>query len=97
MGALFDFKCKGCEYTAEVAGAETCGVILITITILCLDCECLYDVETGTRSRAYVNATHREPRCPKRKGHRIRKWEYPDVCPKCGGEMGQSGIRCLWD
>ena len=97
MGVWSNFKCKQCEYTPEVSGMEDRGMICFTTTILCQDCKRLYDVVTEKHSRWDDRSDQVEPRCPRRKDHKFRKWVFPDVCPKCGGEMEQSKSMVFWD
>jgi hypothetical protein len=56
MGELFEFKCPGCGYRAEVSGGEDCGDIVITETMVCKKCLRVVDVEVGFAARASVPA-----------------------------------------
>ena len=39
MGLYVGHKCKGCGYSRDVAGGVEAGMKVITITVVCLDCQ----------------------------------------------------------
>ncbi len=93
MGNRYSFKCQKCNYTADVCGDSSAGMLVVLKTIHCLDCKKLYDVVVlDTRTME-----EKAPRCPKSKKHRFQTWKYPDVCPQCGNEMENEGMTMLWD
>ncbi len=50
MGSWTEFRCGSCGYEAMVSGRDDAGMLVNTTTILCEDCEELYDVVTLRRS-----------------------------------------------
>lgn len=41
---------------------------------------------------------HFKPACPVFAGHRIREWQAPDKCPKCGCHLERNALPFrLWD
>ena len=75
-----DGVCERCGYEVEVSGGDDAGMIVNTTTILCEDCEELYDVITFRRARGPEEEPDPgpiEPRCPKSKRHTFRLWEHP--------------------
>ena len=100
MGAHYQFLCERCGYEAEVSGGDDAGMIVNTTTILCEDCEELYDAVTFRRAwgpEEEPDPGPIEPRCPKSKRHSFRPWEHPGPCPRCGNEMTMGGMLALWD
>jgi Zn finger protein HypA/HybF involved in hydrogenase expression len=93
MGQRFELQCPTCAYTAQVNGGEDAGMIGVTTTITCLDCQKLYDAVTWKAA----TGLERTPTCPKRKTHRIELWTHPGACPKCGSSMAETGLTALWD
>lgn len=99
MGACIEFRCGSCGYEAMVSGRDDVGFTSYTTTILCEDCEELYDVITSERDRTEGGAGRSEMRleCPESDGHKIRRWEHPDTCPRCGEEMTVGDKITMWD
>ena len=100
MGATYQFRCGSCAYEARVSGGDDAGMIVSTTTILCEDCEELYDVVTARRARGPEEEPDPgsiEPRCPKSKRHSFRLWEQPGPCPRCGNKMTMGEEMALWD
>jgi hypothetical protein len=97
MGTLYDFHCESCDYQAELAGSDDCGIAQATTTILCEDCNELYDVPISD------DAMRRDPerevttRCPTSPSHRWRLWRHPGPCPKCGATMTRGSETLVWD
>ena len=101
MGGWLEFKCGSCGYEVMVSGRDDVGFSARTTTVLCNDCEKLYDVVTfkvpgGMGTERKPTGTI-EPECPKSNEHAIRRWTHPDVCPKCGDEMLMGDKLTLWD
>ena len=100
MGLWIEFRCKSCGYEAMVSGRDDMGEIADTTTILCEDCEELYDVITFRRTKLPEEESRLgpiEPECPKAAGHAFRRWEDPDACPKCGNPMTHGEKWTIWD
>lgn len=95
MGCIKEFICTDCGYSVESSGGRDYGMQCATTTILCEDCKKLYDVTIS--KQPWDTESFHEPLCPKVKSHRIRLWNYPDVCPKCGGEMKLGMNTTYWD
>lgn len=101
MGVWYEYKCGSCGYRAEVSGGDDAGMVANTTTILCEECQELYDVVTFRRDgmtesdEASLGAV--EPACPKSGRHASRRWKYPDACPKCGTEMSLGESIAIWD
>lgn len=51
VGAWIEFRCATCGYEAMVSGKDDAGMKVSTTTVLCEECEELYDVVTFRRSR----------------------------------------------
>lgn len=96
MGETRTFCCTKCGYSAQVSGGNDVGMTFATTTVLCEGCRELMDVVTGEPENLVTSV---EPRCPKRKRHRVRRWAHPDVCPRCGDSMAvdPNGREILWD
>ncbi|MBP7937820.1 MAG: hypothetical protein KA354_24535 [Phycisphaerae bacterium] len=68
-----------------------------TQTILCEDCKRLMDVletlidETGKESEAHAL------KCYRSSGHRIKVWNHPGPCPRCGQTMTRGEVTVMWD
>lgn len=99
MGAKLEFRCESCGYEAMVSGRDDVGFNAATTTILCEECEELYDVATSTPMRTERGAGRSEirPKCPKSSRHTIEQWEHPGACPKCGNEMTIGEKITMWD
>lgn len=100
MGALYQFTCSKCGYTAEVSGGSDYGMVSITRTITCTVCKELVDVEVGeivmreNTSQEFERKVHE---CPNDQRHEARVWSCPSGCPKCGANMTQGPATILWD
>ncbi len=99
MGAKIEFKCESCGYEVMVSGRDDVGLKSYTTTILCEDCEDLYDVITSEpiRTERGPGRSEKRPGCPRSSGHTIRRWEHPDSCPRCGNEMAVGDKISMWD
>jgi len=95
MGNIYEFKCPKCHYAVEVSGGDDCGMVSATTTILCKECKKLYDVMIG--SAPLNENSYSTPICPEKRGHTVRRWTYPDVCPKCGAMIKKGELVLLWD
>ena len=97
MGQRYEFCCESCGYTAEVSGDIDSGDRYGTTTIVCHDCQELYDVTVADFHVSGIEPKAFPARCPKDPSHRIEEWTYPGQCPRCGGQMTQGDMVCLWD
>lgn len=74
--------CGSCGYEVMVSGKDDLGFFTRTTTILCEDCEELYDVVTSRRPGGPGSEGKRmgvlEPECPKSTEHAFRRWTHPD-------------------
>lgn len=99
MGMRVEFICPACGLKGLVSGGEDCGMVAATTTIYCETCETLQDalvseVPFDTAPRQI------EPRCEKRKSHRIQVWNRDQPCPRCGQALlkeDEAGITLMWD
>ena len=65
MGRSFVFHCPKCEYAARVAGGEDRGLVCFVGTVVCRDCNELFDAVTRARlSRDWLSG---------------RKWRFLDA------------------
>jgi hypothetical protein len=98
MGEWFEFKCHGCGYRAEVSGGEDCGMIAVTETMVCENCQELVDVQVGYALPLYHGEWDKNmTRCPVCHSDDVTPWEKGWPCPKCGKRMVKGGSVCLWD
>ncbi len=100
VGAWIEFTCGACDYEAMVSGRDDAGFAASTTTIVCEDCEELYDVVTLRLPRGGAEGLDPkpiEPKCPKSGRHTVGRWEHPGACPKCGHEMGIGEKITMWD
>jgi hypothetical protein len=96
MGQLYHFSCPECGYRAEVSGGGDAGMMVLTTTIVCTDCRCLYDIVTAETEDQKPPKQH-ELRCPEFPTHKVIRWKNGDPCPKCGTQMVKGKMGCLWD
>ncbi len=101
MGGWIEFRCGSCGYEVMVSGRDDAGFFTRTTTILCEDCEELYDAVTFRRPGGPGGEGKRmgaiEPECPRSGGHTVRRWTHPDTCPKCGNIMVRGEKGAIWD
>jgi len=109
MGERITFQCNGCGYGALVSGGLDAGECVCTQTIYCLDCNELMDVVSAVQKgfeepgmeltdEAEESLLIVRIRCERDPNHQWRKWNFPDVCPRCRASMTRShGLRMLWD
>jgi hypothetical protein len=96
MGSLYQFTCPACHYQVEVSGQRDAGMMVETETVVCLDCQKLYDVVIRDLQKP-LNEGERQLRCPKSKKHRVSIWKDGGCCPKCGDVLRNDGETMLWD
>ena len=97
MGTLYQFDCPACHYSAEVSGGDDAGMEMLTTTIVCSECQRLFDVPTGW-SEPFASKKPPQLRCPKSKTHHIGKWQAGGLCPKCGATMQKNAANIVcWD
>ncbi len=98
MGGWIEFRCGSCGYEVMVSGRDDAGFFVNTTTVLCEDCEGLYDVVTFKRPGAEGKRMGAiEPGCPRSGWHTVRQWKHPDTCPKCGNIMVRGEKVTMWD
>ncbi len=99
MGAKLEFRCESCGYEAMVSGRDDFGFKARTTTILCEECEELYDVVTSIsiHNEGAADRPEIEPKCPRSNRHTVGRWEHPGACPKCGDEMTGGDKITMWD
>ncbi len=93
MGRQHEFTCPACGYAVTVSGGDDAGMNVITTTLLCETCKTLEDVVVHQLKPERI----REPRCPRSPRHKVRRWVFPDVCPKCGTTMELGEVETIWD
>ena len=101
MGSWEEFGCRSCGYEVMVSGRGDAGFFVNTTTILCEDCEGLYDAVTFRRPGGPGAGRNRmgaiEPECPRSDWHTVRRWKCPGACPKCGNTMVRGEKVTIWD
>lgn len=99
MGQSLGLTCAGCGYTVETSGGNDVGMACATTTIVCVDCQAIYDVVISEEPWRVMDGEPGEIAivCPKRKRHTVRPWTHPGACPKCGAAMEPNGTYILWD
>ncbi len=99
MGAIFEFRCESCGYEVMVSGRDDFGFRSYTMTVVCEECEELYDVVTSVAMPpdGGVDRSEVEPQCPESKWHTVGRWEHPGACPKCGDEITTGDKITMWD
>jgi len=97
MGTLYNFGCGSCDYRAEVSGGQGAGMAQLTATIVCEDCQELYDVVTCeqplNRAREHEIPIH----CPESAFHQVHLWTHPGSCPRCGASLRREREIAIWD
>jgi hypothetical protein len=85
------------------------GMACRTTTIVCEECQELYDVVTSeTPWEGAPDIGEEALVCPgpesaddgeesPNPGHRVRRWTYPGPCPKCGKTISQGEMVVMWD
>ncbi len=98
MATLYRFTCPICAYSAEVAGGEGGSDDRPTRTMVCLDCEELFEADVPLLSWGQVVEIATGPqgttvggkplRCPADEDHEVQAWPNPPgLCPRCATEM----------
>ena len=107
MGSRREHLCPRCSYKAVVTGGPDVGMSRVyTLTIACIDCQELYDVD-WLEPRQDVNVDASAPvqwtwkqsrlRCPENSAH---EWEpFMGQCPVCRTmlEINEEGESYDWD
>jgi len=102
VGAWIEFRCGSCGYEVMVSGGDDEGFFSRTTTVVCEECEELYDVVTFGRSET-TNADEGddlepvEPECPRSSRHTLRRWTHPGACPRCEDTMMHGEKITMWD
>ncbi len=99
MGMSIDFHCPACGLKGHVSGGEDVGMLAVTTTIYCVTCETLQDAAVAEDVLAEPHV-RTEPRCEKRKRHRIKLWNRDEPCPRCGQGLlqeAENGMVTMWD
>lgn len=101
MGMQFEFFCRNCGYTAGVSGGRDCGFRYVSQTIVCKDCQELYDAEANENAAdVLVDGKIRGKLtgicCPRDPTHKFVIFRRPWKCPKCEKplERGDAGLCC---
>ena len=97
MSTLYAFDRNSSGYRAEVSGHEDCGMASATTTILCENCQELYDVETSSDPITRKSEHEIPVRCPVSSAHVWRLWQHPGPCPQCGAAMTRGAATLIWD
>ncbi len=100
MGRLFEFGCEHCGYQAEVSGGEDAGYLIVTRTMICLDCKEVVDVVVGESHPGSLGSDiDIVGRCLRCRGRQVVPWPQSRPCPKCGRRMNKldTGRVCFWD
>lgn len=82
MAFIQTFHCAACGYAAQVSGGADMLFAGYTRTMACEACHTLHDVLVSDHF-----SPKREVRCPACRSRRLRAWDHPAPCPKCGGAM----------
>jgi hypothetical protein len=90
MGCQYSFACPRCAYLADVSGGPDRGFMARTVTVACLGCRELRDVEVAT-----LNVTDAPP-CAS-SGHSTTLWAHPGPCPRCGETLNRGESTVDWD
>jgi Zn finger protein HypA/HybF involved in hydrogenase expression len=97
MGTRYGFRCESCGYQAEVSGGRDAGMATLTATVACEDCRRLYDVPTSEHPLDRNRENEIPIQCPVSPAHRVRLWQHPSACPKCGSTMKRGREVMVWD
>ncbi len=99
MGAHFIFICNSCGYEADISGGNDIGMASASSTVLCEDCQELYDMVTTREPWLAVERAWNPTSllCAKSETHGVVLWEHPGSCPRCGAEMIRDTATALWD
>ena len=104
MGSLYHFRCRECDYHAEVSGGEDFGFYVKTRTEFCPTCRKLRDINVEYWSKDLM--TPREQAelndddlgcCLVCGNHDVTAWSAGNPCPRCGGSMDNQGLAADWD
>lgn len=100
LGALHDFRCPSCGYSAEVSGGPDIGEASRTVTISCATCKELHDVVVSEEPwKEPPDLAPERPPCPRTRArtHATSVWNDPGPCPRCGSTMRRGEMTVLWD
>ena len=113
VGSKYQFLCRNCDYQATVSGGADVGMLCRKTTINCQDCDELFDVVTSEKPwDESATLPDDELVCPRFKPgrrtkrlvkgrsnvtHRVRRWTFPEPCPKRGQAMSQGDLVMMWD
>lgn len=88
MSTVFTFLCEGCGYSAQVAGESSTLFSGQTETLVCKDCNSLFD---GVKGFAYSEEGGEDvcfSECFECGSEKSKRWSYSKKpCPKCGVKM----------
>jgi hypothetical protein len=92
MGAVYHYECPYCGYDADTCGGNQVGELLTATTIICTECQEIYDIYTSyphfQRRERGGQAPALDPVCcPRDSRHTCRLWHHPGPCPRCGVTM----------
>jgi hypothetical protein len=97
MVDFFRFSCDSCGYSVIASGQNGRESVDAGMTILCEDCQQLYEIEPENSFTVKMRNSYRMLRCPKSYTHKIKVWTFPGVCPKCGQPMSKGEHIIRWD
>jgi DNA-directed RNA polymerase subunit RPC12/RpoP len=97
VGELFAVRCPDCGYQAEISGGVDAGDLVITRTMVCLNCKQVVDVVVGESHPGSAGSDTDFGRCPRCRGRKVVPWRKDRPCPKCGKRMTKGRSVCLWD
>jgi hypothetical protein len=88
MGSTHEFACFRCSYAADLSGGKDAASGIVTVSLLCLDCQELREFTARELGAGAGGADLVHPLgCPVDPTHRVRRWRAGGFCPKCGALM----------
>jgi len=102
MGTHYQFDCPTCSHEAMVSGGRDCGMVAVTMTMVCRDCRDLVDVLIGAHDREGPTGDPDYDKnldiCPECGGRNLIPWSDKHQCPRCGSTMEKDDIVIvMWD
>lgn len=98
MVDLYEFHCDSCRYSVIASGRDSSSDDYdMGKTILCENCQTLYEIEPENSFTIKMSATKKRIRCPESFSHQIKIWKHPGPCPKCGRTMRKGDLVVKWD
>ena len=101
MGTSYLYKCGKCGHEIDVSGGLDCGFHATVKTMVCRDCNDVFDVLVGAFGKVGKTGDPEYDRdmghCPECSGENLEEWPRHRPCPKCGGRMRKQGFVTMWD